>query len=853
MAERSGDQLAAAGEGFGGLLRAYREHGLLSQEQLAERSGLSIRTIRNLEKGAVRAPRGESIRLLADALRLAGVQRDRFEEAARPSAPPEPAAASSPHQLPPDIADFIGRTELVGKLQELFAGQLGGAGAEPGMSPVVVCALGGKAGVGKSALAVHVAHRLASEFRDGQLYASLGGGGTEGWGSAAQRPLTPLDPAEILSRFLRALGVDGAAIPDSVEERAALFRSRLAGMRVLVVLDDAADEAQLRPLLPGSPGSAVLVTGRARLTALEGAHLVYLDVLDTNQAIALLARITGAQRVAAEPDAAVSIVAACGRLPLAVRIAGARLASRPHWPLSRMADLLANEHRRLDELAHGDLEVRASLSLSYRGLGQEHRRLFRQLGLLHAPDLPAWVAGALLELSLAQAEELMEDLVDSQLVDLARWDAMGQPRYRLHELAHAFALERAQAEEPVEHQQAALERTLSGWLALAARADQRLPVGSLVDDRRAAASWQVTPAVADKLLTDPLAWFEAERAALMTAIHQASTPDLVSTNGPAVELAWRLAGSMAAFFQLRSYCDDYRKVCELALVAARRGGDGRGEAWMLVALAELLGDQDRFDEALTLAARARLLHHEGGDCRGEAYAWLIAADVHRIRGQFTEATTELQRSWGLYSELDDDQGRAWVLHGLGTVHRLQGRLDEAAAFLVQALTFSGRGGDRRVEALVLQGLGLLNRQLTQPDQAVAYLLQSLRICRELGDGAGEGYVLRALGDAQLQRGEPEEAAAALQQALGAFRRVGSRRGEAAALQSLGELDHAQARSHQARASLEAALLIQRELQILPALTRTLTSLADVQAATGDPRGAGRSRDEAQALLQSLGL
>lgn len=721
MAKRSGDQVAAAGGGFGGLLRAYRGRRLLSQEQLAERSGLSTRTIRNLEKGTVRTPRGQSIRLLADALRLAGGQRDRFEEAARPSFRPEPAAACSPvsvapRQLPPDIADFVGHTELVGELQELFESRPGGTGAEPGVPPLVICAVAGKAGVGKSALAVHVAHRLASAFPDGQLYASLGGGGSEGWRSAARGPRSPLDPAEILSRLLRALGVDGAAIPDAVEERAALYRSCLAGKRVLVVLDDAAGEAQLRPLLPGGPGPAVLITGRARPAALEGVHLVNLAVLDSDRAIALLGRIAGPQRVVAEPDAAAAIVAACGRLPLAVRIAGARLAARPHWPLTRMADLLADEHRRLDELAHGDLEVRASLSLSYQGLGEEHRRLFRRLGL-----------------------------------------------------------------------------------------------------------------------------------------HQASTPDLADTNGPAVELAWRLASSMAGFFQLRSYRDDYRLACELALAAARQGGDRRGEAWMLVALAELLGDQDRFDEALTLARRARLLHHEVGDRHGEAYAWFVAAEIHRIKGQLTDATNELRQSWRLYSELDDDQGRAWVLHGLGTVYRLQGRLDEAAASLAQALTASRMGGDRRVEALVLKGLGLLHRSLTQPDQAVAYLLQSLRICRDLGDSTGEGYVLRALGDARLQRGEQEAAAAALQQALGVFRRVGSRRGEAAVLQSLGELDHAQARPHQARASLEAALVIQRELQILAPLARTLTALADVQAAAGDRRGAGRSRGEAHTLLQALGL
>ena len=856
MREDSGDRPAGAGGGFGGLLRAYRERALLSQEQLAERSGLSTRTIRNLEQGRTRSPRGGSIRLLADALGLAGARRSRFEEAARPALLPELAEAAAPvavpRQLPPDIADFVGRSAPVERLQALLGGRSGGAD-DGSRVPLVVCAVAGKAGVGKSALAVHVAHRLATHYRDGQLYASLGGGGTEGWGPAGRRPLSPLDPAEVLSRFLRALGVDGGAIPDALEERMALYRSRTAGRRVLVVLDDAAGEAQLRPLLPGGPAAAVLITGRTRLAALEGAHLVQLDVLDPDPAVALLARVAGPRRVAAEPDAAATIVAACGRLPLAVRVAGARLAARPHWPLARMAGLLADERCRLDELAHGDLGVRASLSLSYQGLADEQRWLFRRLGLLHAPDLPAWVAAALLDRPPAQAEERLEELTEAQLVDLAGWDATGRPRYRLHELLRAYALERLQAEEPAAEQQAALERALSGWASLADRADQRLPVGSLVGGRVAVAGWRLEAAAADELVADPLAWFEAERAALVTAVHQASTLGAAGTEPPAGKLAWRLAGSMAPFFQLRTYREDYQTACERSLAAARRGGDRRGEAWMLLALAELFGDRDQMDEALDLAGRARLLHQQVGDRHGEAYAWFIGADLRRIRGELAGVDEDLEQAWRRYSALGDEQGRAWVLHDRGRLRRQQGNLDEAGDLLAQALTASRIGGDRRVEALVLHGLALVHQGRGEQQLAVPCLLQSLRICRELGDGLGEGFVLRTLGDVRRDQGRNDEAAAALRQALVVLRRIGARRGEAVALQSLGELESAQDRPHDALALLEAALAVQRGLGNLPAVARTLAAIAEVQAATGDHAAAEHSRSEAGALSLTLGL
>jgi tetratricopeptide (TPR) repeat protein/transcriptional regulator with XRE-family HTH domain len=893
VAEQPGDAVAAGPGGFGALLRACRERALLSQERLADLSRVSTRAIGDLERTG-RRPRGESVRLLADALGLTGREREQFEAAARaPSAgarapstaarPPDETAPLMrgpvvPRQLPPDIADFVGRAGLVAAFPGWLArgpGRAPGNAAEGGA--VAVCAISGKAGAGKSALAVHLAHRHAADFPDGQLYASLRGGDAKGG--------SPLDPGEVLGRFLRATGVDGSGVPSGLDERAALYRSRLAGKRMLVVLDDAADEAQVRPLLPGGAGCAVLLTSRARLPGVAGARLIHLDVLDTGSALDLLGRIAGGARLAAEPDAASAIVTACGRLPLAVRVAGARLAGRPHWPLRRMAAALADERDRLDALAHGDLDVRASLSLSYRELGPDQRRLFRLLGLQDIAEVPAWLAGRLLDCPTDRAEALLDELADAQLVDAAGPDAAGQVRYRLHDLTRAYARERARAEELADERQAALERVLGGWVALADEADRRLSVGRLIEEGDPPSGWKPSAALTGKLLADPLAWLEAEQAGLLSAIRQASSAEIAGTAaivrregsvsregsagpegiaGPGqiepatgqarrlAETAWRLAGALTGFFWLRGCGDEYRRACDLALTRARQAGDRRGEAWMLTALAWVAVDQLRLDEAADLALRARLIHREAGDRRGEAYATLKLACAHEFRGLLEEAAAELGRAQELYDDRGDDHGRAWVLHALGRVMHQQGRPAEAAAVLEGALTTSRRAGDRRVEILALQQLGLVHRDLGQHRQGVLLLLQALRRCRQHGDELAEGWMLQDLAEMRLRAGAYAQAGLALEHALGIFARLGVRRTQASVLRSLGELRHAQRRLLEARACLAEAAAIQRQLGLTPRLAQTLAALSPVQAAIGDHTAARRSHREARALLAGRG-
>jgi DNA-binding SARP family transcriptional activator len=404
----------------------------------------------------------------------------------------------APAQLPADINDFTGRETQLATVAHLAR--------TTDRSASVLVAITGKAGVGKTALAVHAAHRLRDQYPDGQLFVNLLG--TEA---------TPLCATDVLARFLRSLGVDPTAIPDDAEERAALYRSRLADRRLLILLDDAACEAQLRPLLPGTSGCAVLVTSRARLAGLAGARVVDLDVFEPDQALELLARAAGPQRMAAEPAAAQEIVRLCGFLPLAVRVAGARLGARPHWPLSRLEADLTDEDTRLDTLRLGDLEVRASIARSYETLDVMARRAFRLLGLLEIREFAPWVTAALLDIPQAKAEELMDTLVDLHLLDVAGRDASGRLRYRFHDLLRAYARELVAVAEPENCRFAALDRAFGGWLALAEEAGRTLADSSFAGTPVTVTCWRPEESVVRSVLTDPAGWFEAEWAALMLA------------------------------------------------------------------------------------------------------------------------------------------------------------------------------------------------------------------------------------------------------------------------------------------------------------------------------------------------
>lgn len=473
---------------FGGLLRTLRLERGLTQEELAEAAGSSVRGIREMERGRVRSPQRRTVVLLADALRLAGADRDRFVALARAERQPhdreavpydretvpyDHPAVVVPGELPAAVPDLAGRAEILERLSTLATDVTAG---RPDTASVVV--LHGPPGIGKTSLAVAAGHRLSPDFAGGQLFVDLQGAAPDG----------PVDPAEALAGMLRSLGVPDSRVPVSPAERGGLFRTLTRDRPLLVVLDNAANEAQVRPLLPAGRGCLALVTCRRPLTGLAGAVRQPLDLLDPAAGRLLLAAIVGADRIAAEPAAADQLVKLCGRLPLAVRIAGNRLASRPQWSVGWLVDLLRDQRRRLTVLTAGDLGVRSAFEVSYRQLDPMTARVFRRASLIPGTDfepaLVAAVAGTDEETAAAALEELVEAGVLLTMGD----------RYQFHDLVRLYAQERLDAEEQQASRTGAQDQMV-GWLLrrtrqagvmfepVACRAD------SPFDDDRAAAYW----------------------------------------------------------------------------------------------------------------------------------------------------------------------------------------------------------------------------------------------------------------------------------------------------------------------------------------------------------------------------
>jgi DNA-binding SARP family transcriptional activator/uncharacterized protein HemY len=752
-----------------------------------------------------------------------GAELQRLERAVLskdPSLEPAPAvdagarrhsAVPVPCQLPADVRDFTGREETVAALLRLLE-QDGSRHA----SALVVGCITGPAGVGKTALAVHVAHQLRPSFPDGQLHVNLRG-------AEAQA----LDPAEVLAGFLRALGLEGVVIADSLEERVRQYRSRLADRRVLVVLDNAASEAQVRPLLPGGGGCAALVTSRARLGGLEAAHPLALEVLEPDQAVALLGKVAGPARVTAEPEAAQAIVLLCGLLPLAVRIAGARLAGRPAWRLALLAERLGDERRRLDELATGDLAVRASVALSYHGCSAAERQLFCLLGMLAAPSVPAWVAASLLDTDVAAAEGLLERLVDAQLVEADGQDQAGQLRYRLHDLLRVYARERLQAEEPAPAKQASLRRVLQAALALAERADALLVPSGLYrysgDPTFRPATDHPTAAVVER---DPAAWLEAERANLVAAVEQACQAGLW-------EPSWRLADALAGFFQLHSHWNDWQQTHTLALAAARQAGDRNAEARVQVGLADLYLERNHSDDARRCLHQSLAAFRETDDRRGELQSLLNLGGIDTNQGRFDDAIPRLQESLAGFQELGLHSWEALALFYLGDVHRQQGRLDAAIACLSRSLTLVRAVADRSWEAAILRRLGLVDSARGRFQAAVAYLQRSLMLVRAVGERPGEAYVLQTLGELYRRQGRFDAAVGCLRQSLALVHSISDCGVEAWTLHSLGNLHREQGRLQDAAGCLEASLAAFRDLGYRHWEARALDSLGLLLAAKGD--------------------
>jgi tetratricopeptide (TPR) repeat protein len=680
--------------------------------------------------------------------------------------------AAIPVDLPADVVSFTGRSEELETLRRLFAD----ASRRPRSGLIVVSALAGKGGIGKTALAVHAAYQLQDHFPDGQLYVNLRG---------AERQA--LQPADVLAQLLRALGIPSALIPEDVDERARLYRRRLTTRRVLIVLDNAADEAQIRPLLPGGGSSAVLITSRKQLAGLDTAANIRLDVLQPADAIALLGKLAGRARVEEEPEAAESIARWCGYLPLAVRIAGAKLHAKPHLPLRRFAQQLADQRRRLDTLQVGDLDLRASFALSYRQLPAEQRRLFRLLGLLEVADFPAWVAAALLDCPIDHAADLTEQLVDAQLLEATGEDAVGQLRYRFHDLLRVFARERAERGEPRVRRKAALQRALGGYLSLAATATGVLDRGRQhLTSRIEADRWTVSdPGAAATAHERPVEWFTIERANLLTAIEQAHQQHRWA-------MTWELADSLASFLDRGGYWHDRRRTSELGLDAARRAGDRSWQAKMLYYLGNVRSDQACWQEALAIFEQARAIYHQLGDTYGLACIGLAFGLLFRRLGRLDDAMAQYQQSLWVFTEVGDRSQQSFVHIGMADIHQARGHLDDAAAHIQRALPVHQQEGNLIGEVFALNDLGAIARSRGDLGASLQYLQQSLEVATRIGSRLWTARTLVALAATyreqakhQQATGDREQATSALERAmrlfddaLVIFQDLGDRRSEA---------------------------------------------------------------------------
>jgi DNA-binding SARP family transcriptional activator len=657
-------------------------------------------------------------------------------------ADPRTATGAVPAQLPADIPDFTGRATELDQLDQL----LSRGGGSAGSTSVVISVVTGTAGVGKTALAVRWAHRVAHLFPDGQLYVNMRGFDPGG----------VMDTTEAVRRFLDALNVPTDRIPAHPDAQVALYRSVLAGRRVLVVLDNARDAAQVRPLLPGGPGCLALITSRDRLSSLvaaEAAQPLPLDLLAPDDARELLVRRVGADRAAAEPAAVAEILARCAGLPLALAVVAARAATGPNLPLTALAHQLRRNRDRLDALTTGDpsTDLRAVLSWSYQALSSRTARLFRLLGLHPGPDISTAAATSLSGLPAPQARQM--------LVELVRVNLLGEHtpgRYVLHDLLRAYAFEVAERIDRDRQRRAAARRMLDHYLHSAYAADRVLypardPIGL-----GAPATGVVPERPADT--REALAWFSTEHAVLLAAAEQAAAVSNV--------YAWKLVWSMATFLDRRGHWDDLATTQRLAVAAARRAAEPGAQADAHRSLARAYTRLGRLNDAHAELRHALDVYHRTDDQIGQASTLLNMSLIWDRRARYEDALDLARRSLDVFRAAGDRHGQARALNAVGWYHALLGDHPRALGYCERALIQFQEFGDRSGQATTWDSLGYARGRMGDHAGALAGFRRSIDLFRDLGDRHLESMVLTHLGDAQETAGNPQAAREAWREALG---------------------------------------------------------------------------------------
>jgi tetratricopeptide (TPR) repeat protein/transcriptional regulator with XRE-family HTH domain len=807
---------------FAGLLRQLRSEARLTQEELADAAGLSPRSVSDLERGINRTARKETGGLLADALSLTGPVRVLFVAAARGRAPAAEvltarrgaagevltardgaagevrtarhgaaagaSAAAATRSLPRDIASFTGREPELARL----VGALADAAAGGGL--VGIHAIDGMAGIGKTTFAVHAAHKLAASFPDGQFFLPL---------HAHTPGQPPVDPAEALASLLLAAGVAAQHIPPGLEARAAWWRDHVAGKRILLLLDDAAGHEQVRPLLPGTSGSLILVTSRRRLTALEDTAVISIDTLSPGEAATLLARLAGRADLGDLGDLgdgdgpAGEIIRLCGYLPLAIGMLARQLRHHPARTAAAVAAGLAAARDRLAVMRTENLSVAAAFDLSYADLTAAQQRLFRRLGLAPGPDIDAHAAAALDDTSLESARGALDELYDHHLIT-----EPAPGRYLLHDLLSEYARALAAADDGSQSR-AAAGRLVNYYAHVAAAAGPHIATWTTAGSRPPPTT---PPTSAPELATpqDAAGWLESERPNLHAAVGYAAAHAMP-------QHAIAIATAMGGFLRARGHWDQATGQYQTALSAAREAGDRPGQAGALDELGllqQLTGD---YPAAVASLGAAVALYRDLGDVPGEAYALNHLGLVQTETSDYPGAAASHRQALALARDAGDQLAEAVSLTDLGMVQQMTGDFAAAVAGYERALALVRIVGSEFDEGDVLCELGAVRRQTGDYAAAAACQHQALELFRRLGDRLGQAWALDELGMVQQMTGDYPAAAASLRQAVQWHRDLGARHGVAWSLNSLGELSWRTSATEEARVHCGEALAIARDL------------------------------------------
>lgn len=834
----------SGGSSFGQLLRRSRRACGLSQEELAERAGVGVRTISDLERGRTTRPYRQTLGSLAEALGLSGEQRDEFARLSRhgwrETAPGDQAGAGeasgravaeksadgrpgTPRQLPAVVSHFTGRSAELDALTGMLSEGVG-------TRAVVVSAVAGTAGVGKTAVAVHWAHQVARWFADGQLYVNLRG----------YDPGEPVPAADALAGFLRALGVPGQAIPESAEERAALYRSKLAGRQVLVLLDNARDSEQVRPLLPGDAACAVVITSRDALAGLvitDGARRLDLDALPLAEAVGLLRSLIG-PRADDDPAAAVELARLCARLPLALRIAAELAAGRPAVPLAELATELAAARMDCLDAGEGRADVRAVFSWSYRQLSETAAEAFALIGLHPGDDIDGHAAAALTGTTVGQARRTLGRLRTASLLQAA-----GAGRYGTHDLIRDYARELAASRDTDGTCRQALTGLFDYYLAaVAAATDILFPADAALRPRIPASAAEVPDMSGE---AGAQAWLDAERANLVAVVVHCAGHGWPGH-------ATSLARTLFRYLITRSHLPEAETVYTHALQAARQSGDLAAEAAALNGLGGIGVARGRPQAAAEYYRAALERYQQCGDRAGQATVSLNLGNTEHGLHNLESAASYCRQSITAFENAGNSLGAARALCCLSGVETELGSYDQAASQLDLALRIFREAGDQIYEAYALERIGALHLRGGQLSEAADCYGQSLGINRRIGNATGAAGTLNNLGEVSLRQGDYQQAIGYLRQAFDEFRQAGNQYGETVTLRSLAQALRQAGQPAAARAELQTALRLAGETDNVYEQAAAHSDLAESHHQAGDDVQARRHWQQALGLYNQLG-